>query len=79
MLLKWWVNEYIGKYLKTNENGNNFPKSMRYRKSSSKSDPYSHIGLLQEIRKKKSQIGNLTYHQNESEKEQSPNSAKGRS
>ena len=61
MLLKnQWVNGEVGKYLKTNENGNNFPNSIGCSKISSQREVYSNTGLPQETRK--SQINNLTYH-----------------
>ena len=84
MLLKnQWVNdeinEEIRKYLKTNENGNNFPKSMECSKSSFKREVYKNTGLSQEIRKISNKQPQLPYKGIRKRKnKQSPKSAGGR-
>ena len=64
MLLKkpmgqWRNQRKIRKYLKENENENNFPKSMGFRKSISKREVYSNTDLPQERRKISHKQSNL--------------------
>ena len=70
MLLKnQWVNGEVGKYLKTNENGNNFPNSIGCSKISSQREVSSNTSLSQKTTKTK-KINHLTLQLKQLEKEQ---------